>query len=88
LLAGQEVSDLLYGYESSLKKNDFRDKQINSLVNAVDYSQDLLIAGEAIYTEVLSAQQDLLSAQLSQIDDKLEQLIYSVNLYKALGGGY
>lgn len=87
LSAGREVSDILYGYESSLKKNGFRDKQITSLTNAVDYSQDLLIAGEAIYTEVLSAQQDLLSAQLSQVDDKLEQLTYSVNLYKALGGG-
>lgn len=87
LSAGQEVSDILYGYEASLKKNDFRRRQITSLTNAVDYSQDLLIAGEAIYTEVLSAQQNLLSAQLNQVDDKLEQLLYSVNLYKALGGG-
>ena len=87
LLAGQEVSDILYGYESSLKKNEFRERQIASLTNAVDYSKDLLIAGEAIYTEVLSAQQDLLSAQLNQVNDKLEQLIFSVNLYRALGGG-
>jgi multidrug efflux system outer membrane protein len=87
LLAGQEVSDILYGYESSLKKNEFREKQIISLSNAVDYSKDLLIAGEAIYTEVLSAQQDLLSAQLNQVNDKLEQLTYGVNLYKVLGGG-
>ncbi len=85
--AGQEISDILYGYESSLKVNEFRDKQITSLTNAVDYSKDLLIAGEAIYTEVLSAQQDLLSAQLSQVNDKLEQLTFGVNLYKALGGG-
>jgi len=87
LRAGQEVSDVLYGYESSLKKNEFRERQIASLTNAVDFSKDLLIAGEAIYTEVLSAQRDLLSAQLNQVSDKLEQLIYSVNLYKALGGG-
>ena len=87
LKAGQEVSDILYGYESSIKKNDFRNKQIISLTNAVEYSQELLIAGEAIYTEVLSAQQDLLSAQLNQVNDKLEQLTYGVNLYRALGGG-
>ena len=87
LLAGQEVSDILYGYESSLKKNEFRERQIISLSNAVDFSKDLLIAGEAIYTEVLSAQQDLLSAQLNQVNDKLEQLMYGVNLYKVLGGG-
>jgi NodT family efflux transporter outer membrane factor (OMF) lipoprotein len=87
LRAGKEVSDILYGYESSLKKNEFRERQINSLSNAVDFSKDLLIAGEAIYTEVLLAQQNLLSARLNQVNDKLEQLTYSVNLYKALGGG-
>jgi outer membrane protein TolC len=87
LLAGKEVSDILYSYGSSSKKNEFRERQIISLSNAVDFSKDLLIAGEAIYTEVLSAQQNLLSAQLNQVNDKLEQLTYSVNLYKALGGG-
>lgn len=39
------------------------------------------------FTEVLSAQRDLLSSQLNQIYDKLEQLIYGVSLYKVLGGG-
>lgn len=87
LSAGKEVSDILFGYESSLRKNDLRKLQVTSLSNAVDYSQALLISGEALYTEVLSAQRDLLSAQLNQVSDKLEQLIYSVNLYKALGGG-
>ncbi|MBN1182099.1 MAG: TolC family protein [Bacteroidales bacterium] len=87
LRAGQEVSDILYAYESSVKKNWFRERQITSLTNAVDYSKDLLIAGEAIYTEVLIAQQNLLSAQLNQVNDKREQLTFSVSLYKALGGG-
>jgi len=36
---------------------------------------------------VLSAQQNLLSAQLSKVNDKLDQLTQSVSLYKALGGG-
>lgn len=87
LSAGREVSDILFGYKSSLSKNEYRTKQIESLTNAVDFTQDLLMAGEANYTEVLTAQQSLLSAQLSQVNDKLEQLNYSVSLYKALGGG-
>lgn len=87
MVAGQEVSDILYGYKSSLSKNEYRDKQIQSLTNAVSYTQDLLMAGEANYTEVLSAQQNLLSAQLNRVNDKFEQLTYSVSLYKALGGG-
>jgi outer membrane protein TolC len=87
LTAGQEVSDILFGYSSSLSKNENRGKQIASLTKSVDYTQELLKAGEASYTEVLSAQRDLLSAQLNQVNDKLEQLTYGVNLYKALGGG-
>jgi NodT family efflux transporter outer membrane factor (OMF) lipoprotein len=87
LLAGQEVSNILNGFQSSLSKNELRDKQISSYVNAVDFTQQLLLAGEANYTEVLSAERNLLSAQLSKVDDKLEQLNYTVSLYKALGGG-
>jgi outer membrane protein, multidrug efflux system len=87
LTAGQEVSDILYGYSASLSKNEYRDKQITSLNNAVDYTQDLLMAGEANYTEVLTAQKSLLGAQLDRVSDKLEQLNYTVSLYKALGGG-
>ena len=87
LKAGQEVSNLLYGLNTSLGKNELRNKQIASLTNAVDYTQQLLLAGEATYTEVLNAQQSLLNAQLSGVKDKLEQLQYSVNLYRALGGG-
>ncbi len=87
LVAGQEVSNILNGFGLSLSKNELRDLQINSYMKAVDYTQQLLLAGEANYTEVLSAERNLLTAQLSQVDDKLEQLTYSVNLYKALGGG-
>lgn len=87
LTAGQEVSDILYTYESSLKKNAERGKQVESLFKAVDYTQELLKAGEANYLEVLTAQQGLLTAQLDQVSDKLQQLQTASDLYRALGGG-
>ncbi len=87
LQAGQEVSDVLYGFKASLAKNDLRNKQITSLNTAVDFTHDLLMAGEANYVEVITAQRSLLTAQLSKVNDKLEQLNYCVSLYKALGGG-
>jgi len=87
LSAGQEVSDILYTYESSLRKNENRQRQVNSLSTAVYFTQELLKAGEANYTEVLTAEQNLLQAQLGQVNDKLEQLQATVNLYRALGGG-
>lgn len=87
LSAGQEVTDILFSFESSLKKNETREKQIEACQNSVYFTNELLKAGDANYTEVLNAEQNLLSAQLNRVNDKLEQLQYSVNLYKALGGG-
>lgn len=87
LVAGQEVSDILFTYKSLISKNEWRDKQLEALTKSADYTQELLRAGEANYTEVLNAQKDLLTAQLSKTNDKLDQLTQSVNLYKALGGG-
>ena len=88
LNAGKEVSDILYRYETSTNKNTVRSIQIQSLATAVEYTQELLIAGEANYLEVLNSEQGLLQARISQTSDKLEQLQTTVNLYKALGGGY
>ena len=87
LSASKEVSDILFGYESSLKKNETRKMQVRSLLTAVDFTQELLKSGEANYIEVLNAEQNLLQAQLGQVGDKLEQLQYCVSLYRALGGG-
>ncbi|WP_280646216.1 MULTISPECIES: efflux transporter outer membrane subunit [unclassified Dysgonomonas] len=87
LKASQEVSDIMYAYESSLRKNENRSKQVDALAIAVDDTKLLLKAGEANYTEVLNAEQNLLQAELGQVSDKLEQLQTSVNLYRALGGG-
>jgi len=87
LSAGQEVTDILFSFESSLKKNYPREKQIEACKNSVYFTQELLKAGDANYTEVLNAEQNLLSAQLNRVNDRLEQLQCSVDLYKALGGG-
>ncbi len=85
--AGNEVSNILYTYNTSLKKNEFRDKQIEALKNSVEYTNLLLKAGEANYLEVITSESNLLNAKLNKVSDKLEQLQASVNLYKALGGG-
>jgi multidrug efflux system outer membrane protein len=87
LSASKEVSDILYTYESSLSKNEIRSKQVESLGTSVYFTQELLKAGEANYLDVITAQQNLLQAQLGQVSDKLEQLQATVNLYRALGGG-
>ena len=89
LTAGSEVSNALYAYQSAKDKDDARRKQIAALVKSVDYTQQLLRYSSATnYTDVLTSEQSLLTAQLSGVNDKLQQLQATVNLYRALGGGW
>lgn len=88
LNAGREVSNAMSQYQNAEQRLELRKKQLEALINAVDFSRELLQYGEANYTEVLTAQQNLLSAQLSNVNDRLQQLIAGVDLYRALGGGW
>ncbi|SHH62680.1 efflux transporter outer membrane subunit [Flavobacterium defluvii] len=89
LTAGQEVSNALYSYQMAVEKEDSRAKQIEALEKAVDFTQQLLEYSSATnYTDVLTSEQNLLSAQLSGINDNLQKLQALVNLYRALGGGW
>ena len=88
LIAGGEVQNALGTYESAMKKIELRKLQIAALLKSVDYTKQLLIYGSANYTEVLTAQTSLLSAQLSSINDHLQQLNAAVSLYRAVGGGW
>ena len=88
LEAGQEVHNALGSYESSVQKIALRKLQLEALVKSVDYTKELLTYGSANYTEVLTAQTSLLSAQLSSVNDRLQQLNAVVSLYRALGGGW
>lgn len=86
--ASAEVSDALSRFKNTRQKLDLNRKQLEALENAVEYSRELLQYGEANYTEVLTAQQNYLSAQLSNVNYKLQQLSAGVDLYRALGGGW
>ncbi len=88
LIAGQEVNNAMGSYEGSVRKIALRTLQLEALVKSVDYTKELLNYGSANYTEVLNAQTSLLSAQLSSVNDRLQQLNAVVSLYRALGGGW
>jgi len=65
-----------------------RNDEVNILSQAIETSSDLFRTGRATYLEVLLAQQNLLSTQMDFIDVKKQQLMGTVNIYKALGGGW
>lgn len=89
LTAGQEVSNALYAYQTGIEKDTSRSKEIIALEKSVDYTEQLLRYSSATnYNDVLTSEQNLLSAQLSGVNDRLQQLQAIVNLYRALGGGW
>ncbi len=87
LAAGQEVSDALHLYEASNNKLMHDRSQVDQLAKTVDYTKDLFQSGQSTYLEILSAQQGLLSAQLSEVADNIQRIQAVINLYSAIGGG-
>ncbi|MBB6109981.1 efflux transporter, outer membrane factor (OMF) lipoprotein, NodT family [Mucilaginibacter lappiensis] len=88
LSAGQEVSNALYSYQSAKNKITTRTLQMDAWKRSVDYNRLLLKGGYVTYTDVLTSEQGYLSAQLSSVNDRLQQLTAIVTLYQSLGGGW
>ncbi|CCG53870.1 Probable outer membrane efflux protein precursor [Flavobacterium indicum GPTSA100-9 = DSM 17447] len=87
LIAGKEVSDALANYENETEKLVIRQKQVDALKKAAEYSDELLKFGMVTYLEVLTAKDNALNTELNFIDNKYKQLNAVITLYKALGGG-
>ncbi|MDD2674927.1 MAG: efflux transporter outer membrane subunit [Flavobacterium sp.] len=88
LTAGKEVSDALAQYNNETYKLTVREKQVDALNKATDYSDELLTYGLANYLEVLTVKDNALNAELSLIDNKFQQYKAIIQLYRALGGGW
>lgn len=87
LVAGKEVSEALYVYQSEVEKIEYRTNEVEALRLAESNSELLLDNGFGTYLDLLTARQSVLTAELNSINNKLEQLLAVVRLYKSLGGG-
>ena len=87
LNAGKEVSDALYEFQANKGILSQRTRQVEALQRAVESTESLMKLGTSTYLEVLTAQQSLLSAQLSEVSDTYQCMVAVVSLYHALGGG-
>lgn len=87
LKAGSEVSNALVQYNSSDEKSRLEAKQIEVLKKNVEDTKQLYISSGSTYLEVISAQTNLLNAELSKAADDFSKMQAVVSLYSALGGG-
>jgi multidrug efflux system outer membrane protein len=84
----REVVVGLQGLENYRAAAELRAREVAQLRSAVATSNELFIAGYASYLEIITAQRSVLEAELSLADARQAQLLQSVNLYRALGGGW
>jgi outer membrane protein, multidrug efflux system len=87
LQALREVSDALIAKEQSAIEHHQRDKQVQALQDAVHLCDLRYNNGKSNYLELLNAEQQLFMAQILLERTRLNELLSSVLLYKALGGG-
>ena len=87
LSAGSEVSNALVLYNASDAKSKLESKRIEVLKKNVEDTRNLMASAGSTYLEVITAQSNLLNAQLNQVQDDFYKMQAVVNLYYALGGG-
>lgn len=83
----REVSSFLSGMDNFRKVYDQREREFQTLKEAVGISRDLYLAGRASYLEIITAQRDMLEAELQMIEARKSVFLTSVDLYRAVGGG-
>ncbi|MBL7816139.1 MAG: efflux transporter outer membrane subunit [Saprospiraceae bacterium] len=89
ILAGyMEVNTELSNIQNLEKFYDIKNKEVETLVKAIDVSNDLFKSARADYFEVLMTQRDALESKLELIEAKKRQFMAVINVYRALGGGW
>ena len=85
--AGKEVNDALTGWQTARQRVEIDNNQIALLQEAVRKNEILMRHSPMTYLEVLTAQQSLLAAELTEAQDRFDEIQSVILLYHALGGG-
>ena len=86
--AGNEVSNALVAYNSYNQKAELDGKRVAVLQKNVEDTKRLMeSSSNTTYLEVITAQSNLLNAEINEVTDQLSKMQAVVSLYQALGGG-
>lgn len=86
--AGSEVNDALVQWQNAGLRLEVSARQIEALEEAVRATRLLMTySSGSNYLEVLTAQQSLLTAQLTETQEIFDKIQGIIKLYHALGGG-
>ena len=85
--AGNEVSNALVSYNSYDERSRLEQKQTELYRQNVEDTRQLYKSSGTSYLEVISAQANLLNAEITKVSDDFYKMQAVVSLYSALGGG-
>ena len=85
--AGNEVSNALVSYNSYDERSRLEQKQTELYRQNVEDTRQLYKSSGSTYLEVISAQANLLNAEITKVTDDFYKMQAVVSLYSALGGG-
>lgn len=88
LNAFQEVSNALISRQKYAATRIQQARAVKAYEEAVQVSLKRYVSGKASYFEVLQNQQNLFPAETTLARTELNQLLATIQLYKALGGGW
>ena len=84
--AGNQVNEAMAECEAAREKHQYYSRQVEVLHEAYTGTHELMDNGKASYLEVLTAQESLLNAQLSEAMNMYKGAQAVIALYIALGG--
>ncbi|UOQ50724.1 TolC family protein [Hymenobacter cellulosivorans] len=83
-----EVANQLANINNLEKTYGEKAKEVQALDESSTISNSLFRSARADYTEVLFTQRDALESKFDLVETKMQQLNATVNVYRALGGGW
>lgn len=83
-----EVANQLSNINNLQSSYDAKLKEVQALNQSIRISNSLFKAVRAEYTEILFTQRDALNSKFDLTETKMRQLNATVNIYRALGGGW
>ena len=86
--AFREVSDALVNFEETSNSEDELRARVEAARNALELSRLRYESGYSPYLEVLDAQRTANDAEIAFVRNRQARLAFSVDLMKALGGGW
>lgn len=83
-----EVSNELSNIKNLESIHALKTDEVKALTASIEISNDLFKSGRATYFEVLMTQRTALQSRIELITTKKRQYNATINIYKALGGGW